>query len=147
MDFFESRLFWASLRLVQLLFTILTLGFTTYGISSSLQPVLARPTLTLNIVINWWNEYWSAAPPIPLGFLLFSSLITPFALTYLLIIPVYFTETAFYSPALIACIEGLMALAWSASSISTAVFISDKVCFGQVCDFIRAAVVLGVFQW
>lgn len=103
--------------------------------------------LTIPTVINWWNEYWSAAPPLSLGLLLFSSLITPLALAYLLTIPVYFTETAFYSPALIACMEGLMALTWAGSSISTAVFISNRECFGQVCDFARAAVVLGVFQW
>ena len=104
--------------------------------------VLTRPT-----VINWWNEYWSSAAPLSLGLLLFSSLITPLALIYLLIIPVYFTETAFYSPALIACVEGLMAFAWAGTSISTAKFISDRECFGQVCNMARAAIVLGMFQW
>lgn len=34
MNIFESRFFWGSLRLLQLLFTILVLAFTTYGTSS-----------------------------------------------------------------------------------------------------------------
>lgn len=43
MNFFESRFFWGSLRLLQLLFTILVLACTTYGTSSPSPPVTTLP--------------------------------------------------------------------------------------------------------
>lgn len=47
MNFFESRFFWGSLRLLQLLFTIFVLAFTTYGTfspSSSNAPLPPHPS-------------------------------------------------------------------------------------------------------
>lgn len=101
----------------------------------------------MTTVINWWNEVWSTTAPTPISFLLLSSLLTPFALTYLLVVPVLFYDSRLNHTGLIALIEGTMALQWAASSISTAIFITERMCFGKVCNLAQAATVLGVFEW
>lgn len=168
MDFFGSKIFWFSLRLIQLLIAILILGLSAYGTpftfshtqtlppetqpnpSPSPSPFPSpSPKLTTDkqTVINWWNETWSATSPTPLSLLLFSSLLTPPALTYLLLIPAYCSNSRWNSPGLVACVEGSMGLLWAASSITTAMYVTERVCFGRVCAVAQGAVVLGVFEW
>lgn len=101
----------------------------------------------MNIVINWWNENWSSAAPISISSLLFCSLITPFALTYLLIAPVWFADSKLNHTAVITGIEGTMSLVWALSSISTAVMTGERVCFGTVCMIAKAAIALGILEW
>lgn len=101
----------------------------------------------MDIVVEWWHEFYNAPAPIPFSFLLFSSLITPFVAAYLAIVPAYLGHTRLNRAGLITCIEVLMAVFWGASSISSAVYISHRVCFGQVCNLAKTAVVIGFFQW
>ncbi|KAM0723639.1 hypothetical protein Q7P37_000627 [Cladosporium fusiforme] len=128
MNFLSSRFFWFLLRLAQLLLTILVLGFAAF-------------------VINWWNENWSSDAPVSISSMLFCSLITPFALTYLLVVPVWCDDSKLNHPAVTAGIEGTMALIWALSSISTAVMTSERVCFGTVCSIAKAAIALGILEW
>jgi hypothetical protein len=101
----------------------------------------------MDIVVEWWHEFYNAPAPIPFSSLLLSSLITPFVAVYLAIVPAYLGHTRLNRAGLMTCIEVLMAVLWGASSISSAVYISQRVCFGQVCNMAKAAVVIGFFQW
>ena len=40
-----------------------------------------------------------------------------------------------------------MALLWAASSMTSAVEVTERMCFGSVCGMAQAVVVLGVFEW
>lgn len=98
-------------------------------------------------VINWWNETWTTQAPAPISLLLFTSLLTPLVLMYLLIVPVHFVKSRLNHAGLIIFTEGAMMLLWAAGSIANAEFIRERVCFGTVCDLAIAATVLGIFQW
>lgn len=101
----------------------------------------------MDIVVEWWHEFHNTPAPIPFSFLLLSSLITPFVAAYVAIVPAYLGHTRLNRAGLMTCIEVFMAVLWGASSISSAVYISQRVCFGQVCNLAEAAVVIGFFQW
>lgn len=148
MEVFCSHFFWFALRLAQLLFTLLVLCFSAFGKKTldTSNPVKTKTNI-LNIVINWWNENWSSNAPVSISALLFCSLITPFSLAYLLLVPVWFGDSKLNHSALITAIEGTMALVWALSSISTAVMTGQRVCFGTVCGIAKAAIAMGILQW
>lgn len=90
---------------------------------------------------------WTAQAPGPLSLLLCTSLLTPFALTYLLVVPYHFSKSRLNYGGLIVFIEGMMMLQWAAGAIANAEFLRVRVCFGTVCDLAIAATVLGIFEW
>ncbi|KAM0690124.1 hypothetical protein Q7P36_008891 [Cladosporium allicinum] len=125
----SSKIFWISLRMIQLAIMILILGLSAY-------------------VNKYFHEFESTpSGSRPLNFLLLSSLITPFALTYILAIPARYPSSKWNSTKLFASVEGSMALLWAASSMTSAVEVTDRMCFGSVCGMAQAVVVLGVFEW
>jgi len=83
----------------------------------------------------------------PLVFLLLSSLLTPLALVYLLVIPARYPKSRWSSARSAACVEGAMAFLWAASSVASAVNVTEEMCIGGVCTMAQGVVVLGVFQW
>jgi hypothetical protein len=91
----------------------------------------SRDTDTMGTVVKWWHEFHHAPAPIPLSFLLLSSFITPSVAAYLAIVPAYFGHTTLNR-------AGLMTVLWGASSTLSAVYISHRVCFGQVCNLAKA---------
>jgi hypothetical protein len=95
-------------------------------------------------------EFFSASrstSPNPLSFLILSSLLTPIALIYLLFIPARYPKSKWNRTRTMACVEGSMALLWAASSITTAVYVTERMCVGRVCAMAQGAVVLGIFEW
>lgn len=44
-------------------------------------------------------------------------------------------------------LEGLTMLYWFGGFIALAVFLSDRICFGTVCDVARASTALSGFTW
>jgi hypothetical protein len=68
-------------------------------------------------------------------------------LTYLLFFPTHHPNSKWNSAGMVACVEGAMALLWAASSVTTAVYVTERICFGKVCAMAQGAVVLGVFEW
>lgn len=141
-----SYIFWLTIRLLQLVLAVVAFSFTVYGIELC-ATVKVHDTDVRDIVVQWWHDLYSAPAPMPLSFLLLSSLVTPFAAAYLAIVPAYFGHTSLNQAGLITCIEALMAALWGASSISNAAYLSHRVCFGQVCNLAKAAVVIEFLQW
>jgi hypothetical protein len=44
-------------------------------------------------------------------------------------------------------LEGLTVVYWFAGFVSLAVFLADRICFGQVCDVARASTVISAFNF
>jgi hypothetical protein len=44
-------------------------------------------------------------------------------------------------------LEGLTMLYWFAGFVALAVFLADRICFGQVCDVARAGTVISAISW
>lgn len=136
------------LRGAQAVFTVVVLGLTSYG-KSPLQKYQGRePQSQLTTVVtNWWANYWRDMSPVEINFLLFSSVFS-------LITTVYLTLAALNKlPAIAANRFALLAadaitmMFWFGGFIALAVFLSSRVCFGNVCNVAKASVAFGAFNW
>ncbi|OCK77961.1 hypothetical protein K432DRAFT_303022 [Lepidopterella palustris CBS 459.81] len=114
------------LRIVQGIFAIVVLGLTAY-------------------VANWWSGHWHDLSPSEVNFLIFSSVWTLLALAYLIIAPARFPNAAHKYGILAA--EAITMIFWFAGFIALAVFLSDRVCFGRVCDAAKAGTAFAAFEW
>lgn len=114
------------LRIVQAVLAIIVLGLTGY-------------------VAHWWGGYWHASSPSEINFLVFSAIWTILALLYLGLSPMFFPNAAHKFG--ILAVEALTMLFWFAGFIALAVFLSDRVCFGHVCNAAKAATVFAAFEW
>jgi hypothetical protein len=47
----------------------------------------------------------------------------------------------------VLALEGTTMLFWFAGFVALAVFLADRICFGQVCNVARAGTVIGGFSW
>jgi hypothetical protein len=103
--------------------------------------------LLTTAVSNWWANYWRDMSPTEVNFLLFSSVFS-------LITTVYLTLAALNKlPAIAANRFALLAadaitmMFWFGGFIALAVFLSSRVCFGNVCNVAKASVAFGAFNW
>lgn len=108
---------------------------------------LARSNLTTGSVSNWWANYWRDMSPIEVNFLLFSSVFS-------LITTIYLSLAAFNKLPAVAnnrfallAADAMTMTFWFASFIALAVFLSSRVCFGNVCNVAKASVAFGAFNW
>ncbi|PNS13856.1 hypothetical protein CAC42_1347 [Sphaceloma murrayae] len=118
--------FMLPVRAVQAVLTVLVLGLTGY-------------------VVSWWSGYWRAQSPSQINFLVFVSVWTILALTYLVLAQWRFERFA-HKYAILGA-EALTMLFWFAGFIALAVFLSDRVCFGSVCNSAKAAAAFAAFEW
>lgn len=159
-----AAIFTLLLRIAQGLFALVVLGLTAYGTSSHLHisPTkirhrafehfhLAIPKLTTpanlppTTVANWWSGQWHQFPPWEVNILIITAVWTLLALAYLVIAPARFPVAAHKFSILAA--EALTMLFWLAGFIALAVFLSDRVCFGTVCNAAKAGTALAAFEW
>jgi len=121
-------MFTLPLRITQAVFAIIVLGLTAF-------------------VANWWGGFWHDISPAEINFLLFCAVWTILALAYLIVVPWKFANSAAGHKFGILAAEALTMLFWFAGFIALAVFLSNRVCFGQVCNVAKAAVVFASFEW
>jgi len=114
------------LRIVQGVFAVVVLGLTAY-------------------VANWWSDHWHQFSPSEINFLIFASVWTLLALTYLIIAPARF-PTAAHKFGILAA-EAVTMLFWFGGFIALAAFLSDRICFGSVCKAAKAGTVFAAFEW
>ena len=94
---------------------------------------------------DWWSRYWHALSPTQVNFLLFTSVWSLLALLYLVLAPWRFPAAAHKFGILGA--EAITMLFWFAGFIALAVFLSDRVCYGNVCNAAKAATAIAAFEW
>ena len=159
-----AAIFTLLLRIAQGLFALVILGLTAYGTSSHLHisptkirrgasehfhPAIPKPTTPANLppttVANWWSGQWHQFPPWEVNILIITAAWTLLALAYLVIAPARFPAAAHKLSILAA--EALTMLFWLAGSIALAVFLSDRVCFGTVCNVAKAGTAFAAFEW
>ncbi|KAK5000472.1 hypothetical protein LTR66_000671 [Elasticomyces elasticus] len=115
------------LRIAQALFAIIVFALTAF-------------------VAHWWHEFYRAAAPSQVGFLLFTSIWTILALLFLILAPWKFPAAA-HKFAILG-VEAITTLFWFAGFIAQAVFLSHSTaCYGHVCNSAKAAAVFGAFEW
>jgi hypothetical protein len=68
-------------------------------------------------------------------------------LTYLIVVPMRFSETKANHAGAIAGVEGLTMVFWFAGFLALAVWLGNRVCFGHVCSAAKAAAAFGAFAW
>ncbi|KAF1990631.1 hypothetical protein K402DRAFT_324260 [Aulographum hederae CBS 113979] len=116
------------LRIAQTVFAIIVLGLTAY-------------------VANWWTGYWHDSAPAEINFLLFASVWSLVALIYLVVAPLKFASHPMSHKFAILGAEAVSMLFWFGGFIALAVFLSNRVCFGHVCNVAKAATVFAAFEW
>lgn len=121
-----AAIFTLLLRIAQGLFALVILGLTAY-------------------VANWWSGQWHQFPPWEVNILIITAAWTLLALAYLVIAPARFPVVAHKFSILAA--EALTMLFWLAGFIALAVFLSDRVCFGTVCNAAKAGTAFAAFEW
>lgn len=131
------------LRIAQIILAIIILGLTAYG-TSPFPPPETTPTNT-STVAHWWGGYWHQASASEINFLVFASVWSLLALIFLLAAPTAFPAAAHKFAILGA--DALTMLFWFAGFIAAAVFLTDRVCAGRVCDTLKAATVFAAFEW
>lgn len=94
---------------------------------------------------TWWSGHWYDWSPSQVNFLVFTSVWTLLALAYLVIAPWKF-PTAAHKYAVLA-VEALTMLFWFAGFIALAVFLTDRPCYGTVCNDAKALTVFAAFEW
>jgi len=120
--------FMLPLRGAQCVFTIVVLGLTAY-------------------VSNWWANYWRDMSPTEINFLLFSSVFSLITTTYLSLAALNKLPAAASNRFILLGADATTMTFWFAGFIALAVFLSSRVCFGNVCNVAKASVAFGAFNW
>ncbi|EMC96298.1 hypothetical protein BAUCODRAFT_470051 [Baudoinia panamericana UAMH 10762] len=128
MAIYDSRTSVLILRILQIILALIVLGLIGYA-------------------SNWWTGHWHATSPSQFNFLIFTSAWTLLALVYLIVVPWRFSDTPAHHKFAILGMETLTMLFWFAGFIATAVFLSDRPCWGSVCEAARAGTVFAAFEW
>jgi hypothetical protein len=99
-------------------------------------------------VSNWWSKYWRDMAPAEINFLLFSSVWTLISLVYLVGTTVPQLRLGRFANRYAAlAIEALTMAFWLRGFVALAVFLSARVCFGNVCNVAKAGVGFSALQW
>ncbi|KAF2711018.1 hypothetical protein K504DRAFT_489966 [Pleomassaria siparia CBS 279.74] len=116
----------------------------------ALQTVLSIVVLGLMAYVSsWWTSHWRQLSPAEVNWLVFAPVWTLVALIALVALPwkmPQYTNSKVSSMALFA-LEALTMVHWLAGFIALAVFLSDRICFGTVCQVAKAGTVIAAFQW
>ncbi|KAH7393053.1 membrane-associating domain-containing protein [Pyrenochaeta sp. MPI-SDFR-AT-0127] len=114
------------------------------------QAVLAIVVLGLMAYVSsWWTTHWRQMSPSEVNFLIFTPAWSIVAVVPLVVIPLRFNHLL-SSPAArygFLALEGLTMLFWFGGFVSMAVFLSDRICFGTVCDVARASTAISAVSW
>jgi len=98
-------------------------------------------------VSNWWSKYWRDMAPAEINFLLFSSVWTLISLVYLVGTTVPQLRLGRFANRYAAlAIEALTMAFWLRGFVALAVFLSARVCFGNVCNVAKAGVVSPLYS-
>lgn len=100
-------------------------------------------------VTSWWISHWRQMPPAQVSFLIFAPVWSLVTLVPIFLIPLKFghlLSSAGFRWGLVA-LDALTMLFWFAGFVALAVFLSGRICFGQVCDVARAGVAIGGLSW
>jgi len=99
-------------------------------------------------VSNWWSKYWRDMSPAEINFLLFGSVWTLVSLIYLVGTTVpQLRLSRFANRHAILALEALTMTFWFGGFVALAVFLSARVCFGNVCNVAKAGVAFSALQW
>jgi hypothetical protein len=134
-------------RGVQAVLAITVLGLMAYG--KSTEPFQKNIRSPQQIVSSWWSSHWRQSSPSEVNFLIFAPSWTILALAPLIAIPLRFSHLLSSSLAKwgLLALEGLTMLYWFGGFIALAVFLSDRICFGTVCDVARASTAISALNW
>jgi len=120
--------FMLPLRGAQCVFTVVVLGLTAY-------------------VSNWWANYWRDMSPTEINFLLFASVFSLITTTYLSLAAMNKLPVMLSNRFALLAADCLTMTFWFSGFIALAVFLSTRVCFGNVCNVAKASVAFGAFNW
>ncbi|KAE9970946.1 hypothetical protein BLS_004106 [Venturia inaequalis] len=120
--------FMIPLRAAQATLTVVVLGLTAY-------------------VSNWWANYWRDMSPIEINFLLFCSVFSLATSIYLSLAALNKLPAAANHRFALLAADAMTMTFWFAGFIALAVFLSSRVCFGNVCNVAKASVAFGAFNW
>lgn len=99
-------------------------------------------------VANWWNKYWRDMSPSEINFLLFTSVWTLLSLIYVVGTSVpQMRLSRFYNRYALLAVEALTMTFWFGGFVALAVFLSARVCFGNVCNVAKAGIGFSALQW
>jgi hypothetical protein len=137
------------MRGVQAVLSITVLGLMAYGKSCQSIIRLLIMLLTSRTVSMWWSTHWRQSSPSEVNFLIFAPSWTVLALGALIVVPLKFSHMLSSKGARIGllAVEGLTMLYWFAGFVALAVFLSDRICFGTVCDVARASTAISAVNW
>jgi hypothetical protein len=96
-------------------------------------------------VAHWWTGYWRLFSPSEIKYLIFASVWTLLAVLYLALAPLKFPRFA-HTYAILA-VDAVTMIFWFAGFIALAVFLGDRVCYGNVCNCAKTAAVFAAFEW
>lgn len=77
--------------------------------------------------------------------MIFASVWSLLSLIYLLVVPMKFPRAA-PQYALLA-VDGVAMTFWFAGFVALAVFLSSRICFGNVCNVAKAAIAFSAIDW
>ncbi|QDS77002.1 hypothetical protein FKW77_006081 [Venturia effusa] len=120
--------FMLPLRGAQAVFTVVVLGLTAY-------------------VSNWWANYWRDMSPTEINFLLFTSVFSLITTIYLSLAALNKLPAIAHNRYALLAADAMTMTFWFAGFIALAVFLSSRVCFGNVCNIAKASVAFGAFNW
>jgi hypothetical protein len=105
--------------------------------------------LTPPVVSSWWSTHWRQSSPSEVNFLIFAPSWTILALAALIVVPLKFSHMLSSKAAKcgMLALEGLTMLYWFGGFVALAVFLSDRICFGTVCDVARASTAISALNW
>jgi hypothetical protein len=120
-----------------------------HTVSFSYEYFTLEHTLTFRTVSMWWSTHWRQSSPSEVNFLIFAPSWTVLALGALIAVPLKFSHLLASKGARMGllALEGLTMMYWFAGFIALAVFLSDRICFGTVCDVARASTAISAVNW
>jgi len=95
-------------------------------------------------VAHWWHSYWHEISPAEVNFNIFASLCTMLTLAW----QVYSRNAPGKVSRYVSLgLDVLNVIFWFGGFVSLAAFLGARVCFGNVCNVARAAIVMAALEW